>query len=311
LKNGLKDLSISRSTFSWGVKIPGGNSHVMYVWIEALTNYINALNYQENTNSFKDYWSGSLHIVGKDILRFHTIYWHSLLLAAKITPPKRVFAHGWWTNQGKKISKSIGNVIDPVRLIEKYGSDQLRYFLLRETTFGLDGNFSEDCLKARINSDLSNNLGNLVQRTLKLIQKNSFGIIPIKIKLHLKDRIFLHYTRIAYAKMNELIKVQSINKVCEMVWTLIGNANKFVNDEQPWKIDNNNITRTETIAYIFIEFIRIICILMDPIIPQSTKKIFYLINQSNSSKTFKCIDKNIFDNNRILPIPTVIFPKVS
>ena len=189
IKGGLKDLSISRTTFKWGIKVPEENNHVMYVWIDALCNYITALNYPDvNNDSFKKFWPG-IHIVGKDILRFHAVYWPAFLMAADLQPPKKIFAHGWWTNEGQKISKSLGNVINPYEIIDEYGLDQIRFFLFREVPFGNDGDFSKDAIAQRVNADLSNNYGNLIQRIASFIIKNAKAEVskPKKLKKKMKN----------------------------------------------------------------------------------------------------------------------------
>src|SRR6185312_13331610 len=179
VKSGLRDLSVSRTSFSWGIPVLSDPKHVQYVWLDALANYITEVDYPDlASEKWRQYWPADLHMVGKDILRFHAVYWPAFLMAADLAPPKRIFAHGWWTNEGQKISKSLGNVIDPLRLIETYGLDPLRYFLLREVPFGHDGDFSHAQMIKRINTDLANDLGNLAQRVLSMINKNRGGRVP-------------------------------------------------------------------------------------------------------------------------------------
>ena len=233
VKNGLRDLSVSRTSFSWGIKVPNHSSHVIYVWIDALANYLSAIKYPESFEN-ENYWKNSIHIIGKDILKFHAIYWPAILMAADLTPPKQIFAHGWWTNEGKKISKSLNNSIDPLQLIDKYGLDQLRYFLLREVTLGQDGDFSEKSFIKRVNSDLSNNLGNLIQRTLKLLEKHFDNKIPSKIS-ELKNVEILFDTYKLATLVKPKIENFEYNKALESIFNHIDKLNQFIDNEKPWE----------------------------------------------------------------------------
>ena len=233
VKNGLRDLSVSRTSFNWGIKVPNHSSHVIYVWIDALANYLSAIKYPESFEN-ENYWKNSIHIIGKDILKFHAIYWPAILMAADLTPPKQIFAHGWWTNEGKKISKSLNNSIDPLQLIDKYGLDQLRYFLLREVTLGQDGDFSEKSFIKRVNSDLANNLGNLIQRTLKLLEKHFDNKIPLKIS-ELKNVEVLLDTYKLVTLVKPKIENFEYNKALESIFNQIDQLNQFIDNEKPWE----------------------------------------------------------------------------
>ncbi len=285
VKNGLRDLSVSRTSFNWGIKVPNHSSHVIYVWIDALTNYLSAINYPESFEN-EDYWRNSIHIIGKDILKFHAIYWPAILMAADLTPPKQIFAHGWWTNEGKKISKSLNNSIDPLRLIDKYGLDQLRYFLLREVTLGQDGDFSEKSFIKRINSDLANNLGNLIQRTLKLLEKHFDNIIPLKIS-ELKNVKILLDTYKLVTTVQPKIENFEYNKALESIFNHIDQLNQFIDNEKPWEsIKKNDLSKASETLSTLIECFRVIAVILIPFIPDSAKKILDTLNVDYANINF-------------------------
>ena len=230
-EGGLKDLSISRTTFSWGIPVPNDPKHVMYVWLDALTNYLTAIGYVSENESFNKFWPASLHVVGKDILRFHAIFWPAFLMAAGLETPKRVFAHGWWTKDGEKMSKSIGNVLDPLELLEKYGQDYLRYFLVSEIHFGNDGDFSDTSFTARINSDLANDIGNLAQRCLTMINKQCEGKIPTPAAFTDEDRALLQAAKDALPTVQSLLSQQSMKLICEEIVNLAKLGNRYIDTQ--------------------------------------------------------------------------------
>ena len=236
VKSGLKDLSVSRKSFSWGIKVPNDDNHVIYVWLDALTNYMSALNYpQVDDELFKKFWPASIHLIGKDILRFHAIYWPAFLLAAKITPPKKVFGHGWILSNEEKMSKSKGNILDPIEIIDQYGLDPLRYYLIKEVSFGNDGNISQDKLEDCINSDLANNFGNLCQRVISFTIKNCSGKIPEKINFEKDDLDILNKYKENLSKIRLEIDNQNINFYIDYIINSLFEANKYFNDQEPWK----------------------------------------------------------------------------
>ena len=236
VENGLEDLSISRTSFKWGIKVPKNDEHIIYVWLDALFNYISVL----EDNLENKYWPADIHIVGKDILRFHAIYWPAFLLAAGYDTPKSIYAHGWWTINGEKMSKSLGNVIDPNYLVDTYGIDQVRYFLLKEIPFGQDGNFSEELLVNRINSDLANDFGNLVQRVLSMIQKYNSGNIPKADNLNENDLSLIELPRKIYDINNVQMNNYQFNIILENIWKIIRSANSYVDNNEPWNLHKNN-----------------------------------------------------------------------
>ena len=274
VKKGLKDLSVSRTSFTWGIKVPDNEKHVIYVWLDALTNYLSALNFPNTSDKlYKSFWPANLHIIGKDILRFHAIYWPAFLLAAKIDPPKRVYGHGWILSEDKKMSKSIGNILDPIEIVEKFGVDQLRYYLIKEVSLGNDGNISLENLKNCINNDLANNFGNLCQRVISFIEKNCNSTIPQYKKFDNIDNKFQNDLIEKIPYLIELIDSQKINLYIKEVINLSFNSNKYFNDLEPWKLKKSNQDRMNTVLYCTLNQIKSICILLHPIIPQSIEKI--------------------------------------
>jgi methionyl-tRNA synthetase len=310
IEGGLNDLSISRTTFSWGIPVPGDEKHVMYVWMDALTNYITSLGYpKETSEELKDFWPESHHIVGKDILRFHCVYWPAFLMAAGMTPPKQVFAHGWWTNEGQKISKSLGNTIDPFELIDSFGCDAVRYFLLREVSFGQDGDFSRSALICRVNSDLANSWGNLAQRVLSFINKQCDSKVPQPGVFIEEDKKLLETIAQKLPEIEVHGNKFAINRYSESVWQLIFLANQYVDAQKPWSLKNSDVPRMETILYILAEAIRQIAILTLPLLPIGSAKILEQLGINAETLTFSDL-KNTLKPGVTLPEPQGVFPRI-
>ena len=311
VKSGLKDLSVSRKSFSWGIKVPSNKDHVIYVWLDALTNYLSALNYPEiNNKLFKNFWPASLHLIGKDILRFHAIYWPAFLLAAEIPPPKRVYGHGWILSGDEKMSKSKGNILDPIEIIEKYGIDSLRYYLIKEVSFGNDGNISKEKLISCINSDLANNFGNLCQRVIAFNEKNFNLEIPKKINFTDSDLNVLDDFKKNYQKLIKYIDDQDINSYINFIIEHLFIANKYFNDEEPWK-KKSDILRLNTIIYVALELIRKITIMLYPVIPESSLKVLKIFEIAENEINFESIKNHIFlkKGSKISKI-NILFKKV-
>ena len=275
VEKGLKDLSISRTSFSWGIPVPKNNKHIIYVWLDALTNYISALNFPNTDDKkYKNFWPADIHIIGKDILRFHAVYWPAFLLAAKLPTPKKVFGHGWILSDDKKMSKSLGNILDPLEIIKKYGIDQLRYYLVKEVSLGNDGSISLDNLKNCINNDLANNYGNLCQRVFSFIKKNCDNKIPSSYKLNDLDKKLLNNLRDNLPKLIKLMNKQELNEYIKTVVGYSFDANKYFNDSEPWAVKKKDPERMNAIIFTIVEQIKNISILLNPIIPNSTDKVF-------------------------------------
>ena len=309
IKGGLKDLSISRTTFKWGVEVPETDNHVMYVWIDALCNYITALNYPNTNNeSFKTFWPG-IHIVGKDILRFHAVYWPAFLMAAGLEPPKQIFAHGWWTNEGQKISKSIGNIINPYEIIEKYGLDQIRFFLFREVPFGNDGDFSKDAIAQRINADLSNNYGNLIQRIASFIIKNANAEVSKPKKIEKKNEKLIKDFNVTFKNYLNNMENFHIDRALKNIFEYLSEVNAYVDEQAPWALKKTDTTRMQDVLYV-ITLITIKCsVLLQPILPSSIDKILNIYNFS--LKELNLVNINNFNPNKIkLNLPKPIFPRI-
>ena len=294
VKSGLKDLSVSRKTFTWGIPVPNNDKHIIYVWLDALTNYLSALNYPDTNNElFKKFWPASIHLIGKDILRFHAVYWPAFLLAAKIELPKKVYGHGWILSGEEKMSKSKGNILDPLKIIEEYGLDPLRYYLIKEVSFGNDGNISQDRLEDCINSDLANNYGNLCQRVTAFAMKNCDGKIPAKIDFQPDDLKILNKFQENLDTIRSKINEQNINFYIDFIVNSLFDANKYFNDQEPWK-KKDNLIRLNTIVYTTLEIVRKISFLLYPIIPETSLKALKIFNLSEKDIKLETISNNEF-----------------
>jgi len=310
VKSGLNDLSISRTTFDWGVPVPGDEKHVMYVWVDALTNYITGVGYPDTKAEKWRYWPCDAHIIGKDITRFHSVYWPAFLMSAGIELPKRVFGHGFVFNRGEKMSKSVGNVIDPFALVEHYGLDQVRYFLLREVPFGQDGNYSHDAIVNRTNADLANDLGNLAQRSLSMIAKNLGGKVPERGELHAVDRALLALTDEALATARKAMAEQAIHAALAAVFSVVAEANRYFAAQEPWALRKTDPKRMETVLYTTAEAVRRIGILCQPFIPGSAAKLLDLLAVTPDARQFEHVgDSHALVSGTVLPAPQPVFPR--
>ena len=310
VKGGLRDLSISRTSFNWGIPVPGDEDHIMYVWLDALTNYITAVGYPDTeTEKFEKYWP-AIHMVGKDIVRFHALYWPAFLMSAGVEPPKRVFAHGWWTNEGEKISKSLGNVIDPLQLVEHYGLDPIRYFLMREVPFGNDGDFSHRAMVNRLNGDLANDLGNLAQRVLSMINRNCAATIPEPGPLTDEDHAFLASAHDIIDNVRAEMEVQGLHRALEAIWAVIGDANRYVDAQAPWELKKSDTERMNTVLYVAAEVIRHLGIMVQPFMPDSAANLLDQLAQPQEARDFTRLGEGgALQPGLSLPKPTAIFPR--
>lgn len=322
VEGALKDLSISRTTFDWGVPVPGNKEHVMYVWVDALTNYLTALGFpDEKSQSFQDFWCHStdspVHIVGKDILRFHAVYWPAFLMAADLPLPKKIVAHGWWTIEGEKMSKSLGNVISPDELIESYGLDQTRYFLMREVPFGSDGNFSKENMVTRINADLANNIGNLAQRTLSMIQKNAEGKVPSHADSNDRDQALLDMAQVTEKspktkqRIELLIDECKFDQVLKDILQIASAANEYIDEQAPWQLKKDNPQRMQAVLYTLAEVVRCIAIMLQPFTPSACQKLLDQLEVPKEKRQFKHLTStDALVPGTVLPMPEGVFPRI-
>lgn len=309
VKGGLKDLSISRTTFSWGVPVPDDPEHIMYVWLDALTNYMTAAGYPDTeSEGYSRFWPADLHMVGKDILRFHAVYWPAFLMAAGLPTPKRVFAHGWWTNEGQKISKSLGNVIDPLQLVETYGLDQVRYFLLREVPFGNDGDLSKRAIVSRMNGDLANDFGNLAQRVLSMIAKNCANAVPQPGDFQPADETLFAMTEALPERLRQEYGVQAFHKALEATWDVIAAANRYVDDQAPWALKKTDPARMGTVLYVLAETVRRLAILSQPVMPDAMAKMLDQLSVAEDARGFEALATPLAAGAPV-PKPQGVFPR--
>ncbi|MFG1223141.1 methionine--tRNA ligase [Xanthobacter wiegelii] len=310
VSGGLQDLSISRTTFDWGIPVPGDPKHIMYVWVDALTNYITALGYPNVDGDFAKYWPADVHVIGKDIIRFHAVYWPAFLWSAGLEAPKRVFGHGFLFNRGEKMSKSVGNVIDPFDLAATYGVDAIRYFFLREVAFGQDGSYSHEAIVNRMNADLANDLGNLAQRSLSMISKNLNGLVPTPGPLSAEDEAMLALADGMLAKSREAMESQAIHLYLNAVWAVVAEANRYFAAQAPWALRKTDPARMETVLWVTAEVIRQVAILAQPVMPESAAKLLDLVAIPAGERGFDRLDPAFrLAAGLALPTPVGVFPR--
>jgi methionyl-tRNA synthetase len=318
VRGGLEDLSISRTTLDWGIPVPepkrddGKNapSHVMYVWVDALTNYITGVGFPDAQSPLWHFWPADVHVIGKDILRFHAVYWPAFLMSAGLELPKRVFSHGFVLSKGEKMSKSVGNVVDPFDLVHAYGLEPVRYFFLREVNFGQDGNYSPEAIANRINADLANDLGNLAQRSLSMINKNCGARVPEPGEFTDADNAILAAADALYGKAREAMDRQAITKYLDAVWAVVADANRYFAGEEPWAKKKTDPKRMETILYVTAEVVRQVAILAAPVTPHAAEKLLGLLGQDDDAHTFKALGAvGRLKPGTVLPEPAGVFPR--
>ena len=313
VSGGLRDLSISRTSFDWGVPVPGDPAHVMYVWVDALTNYLTGVGFPDTDSGlYRRFWPADLHMIGKDIIRFHAVYWPAFLMSAGIPLPRRVFAHGFLYNRGEKMSKSVGNVVDPVSLVETFGADAVRYFLLREVPFGQDGSYSEDAIVGRINTDLANELGNLAQRSLSMVARNLDGRVPEPGEFSADDAELLDLSAGLLPRVREAFDAQAMHQGLEAVWLMLGAANRYFSAQQPWVLRKSDTDadqrRFRTVLYTTLEAVRVAAVLVQPVMPTSAATLLDLLGQPQTRRDFAALDTRIAAGTA-LPPPHAVFPR--
>jgi methionyl-tRNA synthetase len=310
VERGLTDLSISRSTFDWGIPVPGDSRHVMYVWVDALTNYLTGTGFPDPLARRAKFWPANAHVIGKDISRFHAIYWPAFLMAAKVALPRQIVVHGHLFNRGEKMSKSVGNVIDPLELAKQYGADQLRYFLLREVPFGQDGTYSHEAIVNRINADLANDLGNLAQRSLSMLAKNCDGVLPEPAALSAADKALLAQAAALPEKSRAAMQDYALHMVLTGIWKVVSEANRYFASEEPWVKRKSDPARMQTILYVTAEVLRIVAIMTQPFMPDSMAKLLGLLSVPEDARTFANAEAaHGLVAGSLLPPPVPVFPR--
>jgi methionyl-tRNA synthetase len=309
VSGGLRDFSISRTTFDWGVPVPDHPDHVMYVWVDALTNYLTGVGFPDTSSElFGRFWPADLHMIGKDIIRFHAVYWPAFLMSAGIELPRKVFVHGFVLNRGEKMSKSVGNVVDPIALVDAFGVDPVRYFFLREVPFGQDGSYSEDAIIGRINADLANELGNLAQRSLSMVAKNLDGIVPEPGEFTPEDTELLDLADGLLERVRTHFDATAMHLALEAIWSVLGAANKYFSAQEPWVLRKSDETRFRTVLYTTLETVRIAALLSQPVMPESTGKLLDLLGQADDQRAFDAIGNRLVPGTA-LPAPVGVFPR--
>lgn len=310
VKSGLKDLSVSRTTFDWGVKVPGDEDHVMYVWVDALTNYITAVGFPDESAALWRYWPADVHIIGKDIVRFHAVYWPAFLMSAGIELPKRVFGHGFLFNRGEKMSKSTGNVIDPFGMIERYGVDQMRYFFLREVSFGQDGSYSHEAIVNRINADLANDLGNLAQRSLSMVNRHCEAQVPQPGAFTAEDEAVLKAADALLEAARASMKNFAINRMLETVWQVVADTNRYFAGQEPWALRKTDPARMATVLYVTMEALRQVAIIAQAVMPDSSARLLGLLGVTSDQRDFAALGAGgRLVPGTALPEPQGVFPR--
>ena len=310
IRGGLKDLSISRTSFNWGVPVPGHPGHVVYVWFDALINYLTAAGYPDmESHEFSAFWPTVLHVVGKDIVRFHAVYWPAFLMAAGLAPPRRVFAHGWWTVEGEKMSKSLGNFIPPSELVGTYGVDPVRYFLLRELPFGGDGDFSHRAVVTRLNGDLANDFGNLAQRVLVMINRDCGAAVPVPGAFADSDRALLGLAASLLETLRKHMNEQAFHLALEAIWKTVSEANRYVDEQAPWALRRSDPNRMRTVLYTLAETIRHLAILVQPFVPGSAIRLLDQLGVTPGARDFAALAAAPLVPGTRLPRPEGIFPR--
>lgn len=310
IKSGLRDISVSRATFDWGVKVPGDDKHVMYVWLDALTNYITGAGFPNEDGEKWHYWPCDVHMIGKDIVRFHAVYWPAFLLSAGIELPKRIFAHGFLFNKGEKMSKSVGNVVDPFEMAKEYGVDAMRYYFLREVSFGQDGSYSHEAIVNRINADLANDLGNLAQRSLSMVAKHCEAKVPQPGAFSDEDKVMLVATDGLLAEARTAMDKQAMHQMLAAVWKVVADTNRYFAAQEPWALRKTDPERMATVLYVTAEIVRQVAILAQPVMPEATAKLLDLLGVDEEHRDFA----NLGEEGRLvpgteLPKPEGVFPR--
>jgi len=308
LRNKLTDLSISRTSFRWGVPVPGDDAHVMYVWLDALTNYLTALGFPDEQGADFRFWPADLHLVGKDILRFHAVIWPTMLMAADLPLPKRIYAHGWWTIEGEKMSKSLGNVIDPRELVSVFGLDALRFFLLREVPFGNDGDYSRAAIVRRLNIELANDLGNLAQRTLSFIAKNAGGVMPRRGAATTADAALWVHVAELHNVVGAALDRQAFNEALEAIWVAIRAGNAYIDQQAPWSLRKTHPERMESVLAVLLDLLRVVATLLQPFMPDSMARMLDQLGVPETARDLAGLMHPVPEGTK-LPAPQGIFPR--
>jgi methionyl-tRNA synthetase len=308
IRGGLTDLSVSRTSFSWGIPVPGDAGHVIYVWLDALVNYITALGYPDETTQFRHRWPADLHLVGKDIQRFHAVYWPAFLMAAGLPVPKRIFAHGWWTVNGEKMSKSLGNVVDPAGLVQTYGLDAVRFFLMREVPFGNDADFSKRAIISRMNVELANDLGNLCQRSVSLIARNCDGVLPPQADRTDDDAAMLGQAGALPDLLRHAIDRQALGDGLEEIWKVIRAANAYIDRQAPWALKKTDEARMGAVLRVLVDTLRCIATVLQPYMPDSMSAMLDQIGVPPELRSLATLGTAL-PADTILPPPRGVFPR--
>ena len=315
IESGLNDLSISRTSFSWGIRVPNDDKHIMYVWIDALANYLSVLDYPDWRQDKRRFWPAQLHMIGKDILRFHAVYWPALLLAADLPLPERIFAHGWWTHEGQKMSKSLGNVIDPFQLVKEWGVDVVRYFFMREIPFGMDGNFSRQAIRMRLNGDLANGIGNLAMRVLTLVHRYCDSMIPAchTEQWQEQDIELLERAENLYATITPQMDKQAFHLALESIWAVIAMADRYIDKQQPWVLQKHDHERMHVVLYVLLDVLRQMALVCLPFMPERMSMLCDSLALAKNKRHFGCWSRK---HHRLvsgcrLPPPQALFPRLS